>query len=124
MSSPVDGDAIKRRAWDIAEAWRNQGRDYEALLLESVVEQIVDTEPTLTPQNEPLTLEQIKSLYDSPAWYQDLYRKMGYWVIVGVIGEIGVHLTDIDNANEFYSTIDYGARWALFRRPPERQEDT
>ena len=77
----------------------------------------------LTPQNESLTLEQIKSLYDSPAWYQDLYRKMGYWVIVGAIGEIGVHLTDLDNANEFYSTIDYGARWALFRRPPERQED-
>ena len=75
--------------------------------------------PTLTQPNDPLTLEQIKSLYDSPAWYQDLYRKMGYWIIVGVIGEIGVHLTDLDNANEFYSTIDYGARWALFRRPPD-----
>lgn len=72
--------------------------------------------------NEPLTLEQIKSLYDSPAWYQDLYRKMGYWIIVGAIGEIGVHLTDLDNANEFYSTIDYGARWALFRRPPEGED--
>ena len=74
--------------------------------------------------NKALTLEQIKSLYDSPAWYQDLYRKMGYWIIVGVIGEIGVHLTDLDNANEFYSTIDYGTRWALFRRPPEGEEDT
>ena len=50
---PIDGDAVKRRAWDIAEAWKDQGRDYEALLLESVVEQIVDTQPTLTPPNEP-----------------------------------------------------------------------
>lgn len=49
---PIDGDAVKRRAWDIAEAWKDQGRDYEALLLESVVEQIVDTAPTLTPPKE------------------------------------------------------------------------
>lgn len=53
MSRAIDGDAVKRRAWDIAEAWRDQGRGYEALLLESVVEQIVDTAPTLTPPNEP-----------------------------------------------------------------------
>ena len=52
---PIDGDAVKRRAWDIAEAWKDQGRDYEALLLESVVEQIVDTQPTLPqPSNEAL----------------------------------------------------------------------
>ena len=54
---PVDGDAVKRRAWDIAEAWKGQGRDYEALLLESVVEQIVDTQPTLTPPNEWVSVE-------------------------------------------------------------------
>ena len=54
---PIDGNAVKRRAWDIAEAWKDQRRDYEALLLESVVEQIVDTQPTLTPPNEPLTCE-------------------------------------------------------------------
>ena len=54
---PIDGDAVKRRAWDIAEAWKDQGRDYEALLLKSVVEQIVDSQPTLTQPNEPLTLD-------------------------------------------------------------------
>ncbi len=52
MARAIDADAVKRRAWDIAEAWKDQGRDYEALLLESVVEQIVDTQPTLTPPNE------------------------------------------------------------------------
>ena len=54
---PIDGDAVKRRAWDIAEAWKDQGRDYEALLLGSVVEQIVDTQPTLTPPNEWVSVE-------------------------------------------------------------------
>ena len=50
MARAIDGDAVKRRVWDIAEAWKSQGRDYEALLLESVVEQIVDSQPILTPQ--------------------------------------------------------------------------
>ena len=50
---PIDGDAIKRRAWDVSVEWRKQGKDYEALLLNGVVEQIVDTAPTLTPPNEP-----------------------------------------------------------------------
>nr|DAU73710.1 MAG TPA: Thaumarchaeal output domain 1 [Bacteriophage sp.] len=56
MARAIDADAVKRRAWDIAEAWKGQGRNYEALLLESVVEQIVDTAPTLTPPDEPLML--------------------------------------------------------------------
>ena len=50
MARAIDGDAVKRRVWDIAEAWKSQGKDYEALLLESVVEQIVDSQPTLAPQ--------------------------------------------------------------------------
>lgn len=57
MARAIDADAVKRRAWDIAEAWKDQGRDYEALLLESVVEQIVDTQSTITPPNEPLCQE-------------------------------------------------------------------
>lgn len=48
MARAVDGDEVKRRAWGIAEAWKSKGKDYEALLLESVVEQIVDSQPTLT----------------------------------------------------------------------------
>ena len=53
----IDGNAVKRRAWDIAEAWKGQGTNYEALLLESVVEQIVDTQPTLAPTNEWVSVE-------------------------------------------------------------------
>lgn len=66
MSRAIDGDAVKRRAWDIAEAWRDQGRGYEALLLESVVEQIVDTQPTLTPPNEWVS---VKTPPTTQGWY-------------------------------------------------------
>lgn len=50
MARAVDGDVVKRRVKEIAEAWKACGRDYEAMLLWSVVEQIVDSQPTLTPQ--------------------------------------------------------------------------
>ena len=39
---PIDGNAVKRRAWDIADVWKRQGRDYQTLLLEFAVEQIVE----------------------------------------------------------------------------------
>ena len=52
MERMIDGDAVKRRILDIVETWKYQGRKYDALLLESVIAQIVDPQPTLTPPNE------------------------------------------------------------------------
>ena len=52
MTRMINGDAVKRRILDIVETWKYQGRKYDALLLESVIAQIVDTQPTLTPPNE------------------------------------------------------------------------
>ena len=52
MTRMINGDAVKRRILDIVETWKYQGRKYDALLLESVIAQIVDTHPTLTPENE------------------------------------------------------------------------
>ena len=52
MTRRIDDDAVKRRIWNIVEKWKYQGRKYDALLLESVIAQIVDTQPTLTPPNE------------------------------------------------------------------------
>lgn len=82
MARAIDADAVKRRAWDIAEAWKDQGRDYEALLLESVVEQIVDTQPTLTPPNEPLTLEELLRMDGTPVW---LDVAGGMWALVDAL---------------------------------------
>ena len=49
---PIDGNAIKHRVLNIAEAWKEVGQDRDALLVKSVVEKIVDTQPTLTPPND------------------------------------------------------------------------
>ena len=52
MTRRIDDDAVKRRIWNIVEKWKYQGRKYDALLLESVIAQIVDTHPTLTTPTE------------------------------------------------------------------------
>lgn len=54
---PIDGNAIKRRVWNITEAWKEVGQERDALLVKSVVDKIVDTQPTLTPPNEWVGVE-------------------------------------------------------------------
>ena len=67
MTRMINGDAVKRRIWDIVETWKYQGRKYDALLLESVIAQIVDTHPTLTPPNEWVSVEE--RLPENDGWY-------------------------------------------------------
>ena len=62
---------------------------------------IIDAFPTLTPPNEPLTLEEIKNSYNTPSWYQDLLSGMGYWNDCRVFDKL-------DNVSEFRNTADYG----------------
>ena len=123
MARAIDADAVKRRAWDIAEAWKDQGRDYEALLLESVVEQIVDTQPTLTPPNEPLTLEELREMDGEPVWVS-YPNRIGEdrWYVIEKSTEAGLH---VECHPHFYLGWDtYGKFWLAYRRPPEGEEDT
>ena len=117
MSRAIDGDAVKRRAWDIAEAWRDQGRGYEALLLESVVEQIVDTQPTLTPQNEPLTIEQLQEKIGGPIVINET------WCYLEKIVDGIAHCWRwyMDFADE-WPLKQYRKTWLAYRYPPEKSE--
>ena len=112
MARAIDADAVKRRAWDIAEAWKDQGRDYEALLLESVVEQIVDTQRTLTPPNEALTIEQLRQM-DEPVWCscKPIEGGNGYWCLC----RYGKIVTPSGNIFD----VDKIPHWMFYRRPPE-----
>ena len=117
MARAIDADAVKRRAWDIAEAWKDQGRDYEALLLESVVEQIVDTQPTLTPPNEWVSVN--KRL---PEKRKDVLVHYGN-------GRIGIDWIDSTQCFVFDELYGRVTHWLPIpelpdRRPPEGEEDT
>ena len=121
MARAIDAGAVKRRAWDIAEAWKDQGRDYEALLLESVVEQIVDTQPTLTPPNEPLTMEELRKMDGEPVYMtfpSDTGNQCGHWALVGTQRWGAVSLIYGCGWSSYESAVEtLGAKF--YRRPPE-----
>ena len=125
MARAIDAGAVKRRAWDIAEAWKDQGRDYEALLLESVVEQIVDTQPTLTPPNEPLTLEELRKMDGEPVYMtfpSDTGNQCGHWALVGTQRWGAVSLIYGCGWSSYESAVEtLGAKF--YRRPPEGEGD-
>ena len=121
MTRMINGDAVKRMILDIVETWKYQGRKYDALLLESVIAQIVDPQPTLTPPNEPLTIEQLRDMDGEPVWIEDVkhwalidIEKGGQWdgVPFAIWAENGTKFT--------YNIKNRGLH--CYRRPPEGEE--
>ena len=83
--------------------------------------------PTLTPQNEPLTIEQLRQMDGEPVYIvfsPDVDgEKLQFWALVAVDEWDDVYLANKDewafNYEEFLEDVE-----AIYRRPPERQEDT
>lgn len=91
-------------------------------LLEQVLYDIQHV-PTLTPPNEPLTLEQLREMDGEPVWVEDVkhwalidIEKGGQWdgVPFAIWAENGMKFT--------YNIKNRGLH--CYRRPPEGEEDT
>ena len=69
--------------------------------------------PTLTPPNEPLTLEQLREMDGEPVWIVRLEDNLGWWAIVRLRN---------DRANTDYGAYfmlsDYGKTWEVYAYPP------
>ena len=82
--------------------------------------------PTLTPPNEPLTLEQLREMDGEPVWVKCL-KPSQYtdpperWRILekSITGHFGVW-----NGDCALIERNYGTDWLAYRRPPEGEEDT
>lgn len=79
--------------------------------------------PTLTPPNEPLTLEELREMNEVPVWIQNLEEpaksqwRLLYW-------DRGKYLVLQGISVRGYSMEEYGESWLAYRRPPEGEEDT
>ena len=87
------------------------------------VRKAVQNMPTLTPPNEPLTIQQLREMDGEPVWVQTPgIPKYGRWVIVaGVDTEDGQRTLYCQGD---YTCRNYGRDWLAYRRPPEGEEDT
>ena len=94
----------------------------EAIPADVVIEDIRSM-PTLTPPNDPLTLEQLRKMDGEPVWVEDVkhwalidIEKGGQWdgVPFAIWAENGIKFT--------YNIKNRGLH--CYRRPPEGEEDT
>ncbi len=77
--------------------------------------------PTLTPPNEPLTLEELREMNEVPVWIQNLEEpaksqwRLLYW-------DRGKYLVLQGISVRGYLMEEYGESWLAHRRPPEGEE--
>ena len=82
------------------------------------VRKAVQNMPTLTPPNEPLTLEQLREMDGEPVWVQTPgIPQYGRWVIVAGIDTNDGQKTLYCQGD--YTCRNYGQDWLAYRRPPE-----
>ena len=75
--------------------------------------------PTLTPPNEPLTLEQLREMDGEPVWVTPL----GFWALV--ISKPGERVQFMSNDGEtVWADKEIELVGPVYRRPPEGEEDT
>ena len=86
----------------------------------------VEYAPTLTPPNEPLTLEQLREMDGEPVWIKRLKGLSVCdtgWAVVDVCpNQIRVWWFGSEVEDE-PSEKDYGETWLAYRRPPEGEGD-
>ncbi len=95
---------------------------------EWLAEYLVDHLPTLTPQNEPLTIEQLREMDGEPVWVESIQEQQTQpegWCVIGIFGRGRFLCALIPGDEDTPWELDtYGKCWLAYRRPPEGEEDT
>lgn len=108
MARAIDGELLELEIANIANKLAKS--DAQKALMGRVM-YCVEHMPTLTPQNEPLTLEQLREMDGQPVWDSSLRC----WGIVKSEKDGGVFLQT--KSGEF--GLDPLGRVKIYRRPPE-----
>lgn len=91
----------------------------------AVPTEIIENAPTLTPPNEPLTLDELREM-DEPVWIKRLKGLSVCdtgWAVVDVCpNQIRVWWFGSEVEDE-PSEKDYGETWLAYRRPPEEEHE-
>ena len=83
--------------------------------------QLIDEAPTLTPPNEPLTLDELRQMDGQPVWGKSLITgKPGEWFIVRIVEMSKSWFIACAGATQGFGDKDtYGMTWLAYRFPPE-----
>ena len=101
-----------RLAKKAADAWRTTDTYHQAAQIIDMLISALEGDTTLTPPNEPLTLEELREMEQStPVWWDYI----PCWVLVrrGSVLVFGSEPHKVENLFGYF-----------YRRPPEGEEDT
>ena len=101
-----------RLAKKAADAWRTTDTYHQAAQIIDMLISALEGDTTLTPPNEPLTLEELREMEQStPVWWDYI----PCWVLVrrGSVLAFGSEPHKVENLFGYF-----------YRRPPEGEEDT
>ena len=116
---PIDADKLKKELAPYEENDFSQQMD--------VILKIVDMQPAITPQNEPLSIEQLREMDREPVYLivDDGYEPLEMWALIDVLKKDHIVLiNNIGGMSAYYS--DDGLKQdhiTVYRRPAEGEED-
>ena len=76
--------------------------------------------PTLTPPNEPLTIEELREMDGDPVWIVDVGPHKWYGPGWAIVDRDNCLVRTVKNWNAVFFE-SYGERWLAYRRPAEGQ---
>lgn len=109
MARAVDADVMLAELKPI-----DYEAEHSAVLISDVAKimrEWVERQPTLTPPNEALTLEELREMDGEPVWVDTMKR----W---GIVRVCGYGISVLTKSGEYDVT-----RMKFYRRPPEGEED-
>ena len=121
----IDAGALKEKYADQLSVQRVFG--YDAGFVAGILAAL--EMPTLSPPNEPLTLDELREMDGEPVWCkwllpEDKAIEQGKWFIVISGDKAGLEIKrPAEYGYHFCKIDDYGKTWLAYRRPPERNED-
>ena len=122
----IDAGALKEKYADQLSVQRVFG--YDAGFVAGILAAL--EMPTLSPPNEPLTLDELREMGGEPVWCkwllpEDKAIEQGKWFIVISGDKAGLEIKrPAEYGYHFCKIDDYGKTWLAYRRPPEGEEDT
>lgn len=120
MARAIDGDELLgiERLLDTDVVRQSKTASW---LLDQVLHDI-QAMPTLTPPNEPLTLEQLREMDGEPVWIVDVGPHKWYGHGWAIVDRDNCLVRTAKNWNPVFFER-YGERWIAYRRPPEGEAD-
>ena len=120
MKRPIDGEAYMELLKEQYLHHKSMGSNQMAQAWQGAMQLLYDM-PTLTPPNEPLTLEQLRKMKDEPAYLKVFDPRLeSGWHIIEAVTENKIIFR---GWHTVYVPIDgMGVDYNLYRRPPEGEE--